>query len=162
MKLLRALLGGIGALMLIFCAVLGCARCESWQEKRSPQTPEPPREITWEYEHTPVGRMNVVVLVPARAGEERFPVLVAFHGRGEALKGPERGARGWLDDYGILEVEKRLLEPPLKTQDFLGFVDADRLSQINANLKAEPYGGVIVACAYLADGLLSDHQLRKA
>src|SRR5262245_20443807 len=51
-------------------------------------------ELTWSWESSEIGKMNVVVVLPERAPDERFPVLVTMHGTGEALKGPERGARG--------------------------------------------------------------------
>src|SRR4051812_49136508 len=58
----------------------------------------PQTEVTWAYADTPIGPMSAVVVIPARAAEERFPVLLTFHGMGEARKGPEKGARGWIDD----------------------------------------------------------------
>src|SRR5262245_51423705 len=55
-------------------------------------------ELTYEYRESPVGRMQVVVVVPAwKPGDPKFPVLITMHGRGEAFKGPARGARGWVD-----------------------------------------------------------------
>ena len=58
----------------------------------------PQTEVTWTWPDTPVGTMNAVVVVPERAADERFPVLLTFHGMGEARKGPEKGARGWIDE----------------------------------------------------------------
>src|SRR5687768_12801472 len=79
----------------------------------------PARELTWTYAKTPVGRMRVVVLLPERRADERFPVLITMHGRGEALKGADRGARGWIDDYRLPRAIQRLENPPLKRADFL-------------------------------------------
>jgi enterochelin esterase-like enzyme len=100
--------------------------------------------------------MRVVVLLPARRAGERFPVLVTMHGRGEALKGPDRGARGWIDDYRLPRAIKRLGNPPLKREDFLSFVESDRLTRINAGLEREPYQGLIVVCPYTPDMLPGD------
>src|SRR5690349_13150226 len=61
----------------------------------------PQSEITWTYPDTPIGPMSAVVVLPERQPDERFPILLTFHGMGEARKGPEKGARGWIDDYGL-------------------------------------------------------------
>jgi iron(III)-salmochelin esterase len=113
----------------------------------------PAQELTWSFPETPIGRMSVVVLVPERFEKDRFPVLIAMHGRGETLKGPERGARGWVDDYKLPRALERLARPPLAERDFEGFVDQSRLAAINTALGQEPYGGLIVACPYTPDVL---------
>ena len=76
------------------------------------------------------------------------PILVALHGRGEAGRGLEAGARGWRDDYDLSIAASRLASPPLKSADLHGFVTAERLAQLNASLKKDPYRGVAVACPY--------------
>jgi hypothetical protein len=106
--------------------------------------------------------MVVVVVVPQRAPDERFPVLIAMHGRGETLKGPERGARGWVDDYALGRAAKRLAHPPLVSDDFEGFVEAKRLAELNAALAKEPYRGMIVACPYVPDMLGGDDPFAAA
>ncbi len=68
----------------------------------------PQTEVTWTYADTPMGQMNAVVVVPEREADQQFPVLLTFHGTGEARKGPERGARGWIDDYGLYKAIERL------------------------------------------------------
>src|SRR5690242_8172810 len=52
------------------------------QSKVLPQT-----EVTWSYADTPMGPMNAVVVVPEREADQTFPVLITFHGTGEAHKG---------------------------------------------------------------------------
>jgi hypothetical protein len=56
------------------------------------------RELTWTFADGPFGALDVLVSVPERpAGDDRrFPVLVAFHGRGESRKGRRAGARAWV------------------------------------------------------------------
>jgi enterochelin esterase-like enzyme len=111
-------------------------------------------ESTWHYDQGPFGPTDVVVLVPSKANaQDRYPVLVAFHGRGESLKGPKRGARGWVDDYELGTTVFRLQQPPLVATDLVGFVTEQRLGELNRELRARPYRGLIVVCPYLSDVL---------
>src|SRR3954468_16146105 len=95
-------------------------------------TRQPQTQVPWTYPDTPIGPMNAVVVVPARTAEERFPVLLTFHGTGEARKGPEKGARGWIDDYGLYRAIERLQHPPLTAADLEGIADPERLAKLNA------------------------------
>lgn len=115
------------------------------------------RQITWQLQG-PFGSQPVVVVVPKSADEShRLPVLVVFHGRGESLKAPERGARGFLDDYGLLDALQRVEEPPLLRSDFGGWINAERLQSINDSLRQHPYRGLIVVCPYLPDILRAEN-----
>jgi enterochelin esterase-like enzyme len=115
------------------------------------------RQITWDF-RGPFGPQPVVVVVPKSADEShRLPVLVVFHGRGESLKAPGRGARGFIDDYGLLSALQRLEDPPLARSDFGGFVSAERLQAINDALARQPYRGLIVVCPYLPDILRTEN-----
>lgn len=121
------------------------------------------RELIWDYPDGPWGRTRVVVTVPRNASmQNRMPVLIALHGRGEALRGPEAGARGWPDDYGMLRAFERLLSPPLSAEDFGGMIDGERLRRWNRSLRERPYRGVIVVSPYLADELKPRHLLADA
>ena len=116
------------------------------------------RELTWRYPKTAVGPMEVVVAIPTFASDQvRLPVLVVFHGQGEADKGPAKGARGWIDDYWLPRAVDRLHAPPLTKKDFLGFVTEERLDTIHQGLAADPYQGLIVVCPY-TPGKLSGNQ----
>lgn len=108
------------------------------------------REVTWQFPSGPFGPSEVVVAIPEGA-KKPLPVLVAFHGRGEALKGPHRGARGWIDDYALQRATSRLSTPPLRPNDFEGFVTSERLTVLNRELSKRAYDGVIVVCPYLPD-----------
>jgi len=120
----------------------------------APVVPKALRELSWHYDGTPFGASDVVVAIPSGGAEgERFPVLVAFHGRGESLKGPKRGARGWVDDYELGRTMSRLWNPPLDSKDFLGMVTGEHLSELNADLARERYRGLIVVCPFLPDVL---------
>jgi iron(III)-salmochelin esterase len=119
--------------------------------------PRGPRELTWRFTQAPFGETDVVISVPPTQDDKtRFPVLVAFHGRGESLKGSRDGARGWLDDYQLGRATARLEAPPLTRDDFEGYVSTDRLSAINAGLEHDPYQGLIVVCPFLPDVLKGD------
>ncbi len=122
----------------------------------------PRAELTWVWESTPVGKMSVVVVLPERAPGDRFPVLVTMHGRGEALKGPERGARGWVDDYALGRAIQRLTQPPLTPEDLEGHFDEARLARLNAALRQQPYRGLVVVCPYTPDMLAGDEPFTKA
>jgi enterochelin esterase-like enzyme len=122
----------------------------------------PAQELTWDYPDTELGRMQVVVLIPEREPSARLPVLVALHGRGEALKGPEKGARGWVDDYQLPAAMERLHRPPITPEDLRGFVDEARLTRLNESLEHQPYQGLIVVCPYTPDILPADEPLDKA
>ena len=122
----------------------------------------PAEQRTWVFEHTEVGRMVAIAVLPERAAGARFPVLLAFHGRGEALKGPDRGARGWIDDYALPRAIARLGAPPLTADDFESFVTPERLSRLNASLKQRPFRGLIVVCPYTPDMLRGDEPFAKA
>jgi enterochelin esterase-like enzyme len=121
----------------------------------------PSEERTWVFERTELGRMVAVVLLPERAKEARFPVLLAFHGRGEALKGPDRGARGWVDDYALGRALDRLKAPPLTASDFESFVTSERLARLNESLKARPFRGLVVVCPYTPDVLGGERPFEK-
>jgi len=122
----------------------------------------PSEERTWSFPNTPIGPMSVVVLLPEREATARFPVLIAMHGRGEALKGPERGARGWVDDYELKHLLERLARPPLTARDFKSFVAPSRLRRFNEVLAEQPYRGLVIVCPYTPDMLTGDDPFSKA
>lgn len=128
----------------------------------TPPPTTPAREVTWHYADTPAGPIDVVVSIPAHARGSKLPVLIALHGRGEAFKGPVRGARGWVEDYWMPQAIERLEHPPLVRKDFLDMVEDARLGKINASLAAQPYRGLVVASPYTPDILAGDRPLTAA
>lgn len=115
--------------------------------------PEPSRARVLEWDvAAPWGADRAAVIVPSDppAGA-RFPVLVALHGRGEALKPPALGALGWPRDYELVRAIDRVSRPPLTKSDYEGFVDPQRLAATNAALGAHPYEGLIVVCPHVPD-----------
>ena len=127
----------------------------------APVSKLPQSEVTWTYASTPVGPMNAVVVLPERSPDERFPVLLTFHGTGEARKGPEKGARGWLDDYGMYRALERLKHPPLTAQDLQGFADPARLEALNRGLAQQPFRGLVIVNSYTPDMLRGDEPFSK-
>jgi len=119
-------------------------------------------ELTWTFQDENFGRIDVVVVLPDRRAGEKFPLLIALHGRGEAMKGPERGARGWVDDYALRRAMQRLDSPPLTVRDFEGFVTEKRLLTLNHALARKPYGGLVVVCPYTPDLLAGDKPFERA
>lgn len=107
-----------------------------------------------------MGPMVVVVSVPRTS--RRLPVLVAMHGLGESEKGPERGARGWLDDYRLDEALARLSDPPIQDADYQRLGGAARRDELNAVLSAHPYEGLIVVMPYTPNILEPDRSLDGA
>jgi iron(III)-salmochelin esterase len=116
----------------------------------------PASVLTWRFEDPRLGPLVVVVRIPERTPEQRFGVLFANHGRAEALKGPERGARGWLDDYRLERAIERLHAPPLNAGDFGGDITQQRLEQHNLGLERAPYHGTIVVMPFIPDALGRD------
>ena len=113
-------------------------------------------EVMLDFPATPVGPEKALALVPRGPdATARHPVLVALHGRGESVRGPEIGARGWADDYALARTIARLRSPPLLREDFRGFVDAERLDRINASLAERPFRGLVVVCPWVPDILSS-------
>jgi hypothetical protein len=108
--------------------------------------------MTMKFDDSGMGAQTAAVIVPAWEGAPaRFPVVIALHGRGEALKGPERGAFGWPDDYALTRAIQRICAPPLTLEDYEGFAESEQLAKVNADLAARPFEGLIVACPYLPD-----------
>jgi enterochelin esterase-like enzyme len=95
---------------------------------------------------------RAVVAVPSwTKADEKLPVLIALHGRGEATKGPVEGVMGWPRDYALLRAIERVCSPPLTSTDYEGFFDARRLAETNESLAAAPFKGLVVVCPYLPD-----------
>lgn len=110
-------------------------------------------QLSWAFPNAPLGPGHAVVLVPETRPGQRWPVVVALHGRAESRKPPERGALGWPRDYRLERAIERLARPPLRHDDFQGFVSDEYLEQINQSLDRHPYRGLIVACPYLPNRL---------
>ncbi len=153
------------AASLVGLAIAGCSRRErsALGAPEEPPKPLPPMPVvdagaplprgrvgtqTWSFD----GNGRAVVVVPSWGkASDRYPVLVALHGRGEAQRGPDRGVLGWPRDYELLRAIERVCAPPLTTTDFEGFVETKHLSETNRALVERPFGGLVVVCPYVPD-----------
>jgi hypothetical protein len=109
------------------------------------------RILEWDLGTRSWGQARAVVIVPTWGGDALFPVLVALHGRGEAMKAPAEGAMGWPRDYAMVRAIERLRAPPLRNADYEGLADPARLAETNAALAARRFGGLVVVCPWLPD-----------
>jgi iron(III)-salmochelin esterase len=146
---------GRRAWMLGAAAAVACSRSEPASGSGPPPGPVSSSNVRlseWDLGPQPWGQARAAILVPAWGDPQaRYPVLVALHGRGEALKSPADGAMGWPRDYALVRAVDRLRAPPLREADYQGFVDPVRMAESNASLASRPFGGVIVACPWLPD-----------
>ena len=149
------------AALLVLAALgagAGC-RCEKRSEPALTHPPETPKTAstkepvirTLEWTFSGVSPRAVVVLPANVQPGKMLPVVIALHGRGEAVKGPDQGAWGWPRDYALTTAFERLLAPPLTVQDFQRFVSPAHLALRNESLRALPFAGLIVVCPYLPD-----------
>jgi hypothetical protein len=151
----RACLTGLGAFALAGlpgdCGSLSARQAQGASPLSAVASPNV-RLADWDLGGFAWGRTHAAILVPTWGGDgERFPVLIALHGRGEALKGPVDGAMGWPRDYALIRAIDRVRSPPLNPSDYEGFVVPDRLRDANAALAARAFGGMIVVCPYVPD-----------
>jgi enterochelin esterase-like enzyme len=97
---------------------------------------------------------RVVIALPEAIPFAKLPVVIALHGRGEALKGPASGAMGWVRDYALRRAYERLSNPPLVDADFEGLSDPVHLAAMNQALAERRFEDLIVVCPYVPDILL--------
>ena len=86
-----------------------------------------------------------------RPQDERWPIVIAFHGMGESRQGPDKGYRAWLERYGLGPAFEALLGNSLTKDDFGGLVRDEELQSLNSELKARPFRGVFVVGIYTPD-----------
>lgn len=132
-------------LLLLGLAALALPSC-----RRSAPGPAPGpgdwKELA--FEPTPDAPDPQRALLLAPPGAAALPVLIALHGRGEAVRGLEVGARGWRDDYRLDALLRRIEAPPLTAADLGQLVTPQRLALLNGSLEKEPYRGLCVATPF--------------
>lgn len=107
------------------------------------------REITFEIEREGV-REPVAMLVPAgRHAPGSLGLVVALHGRGEAVRGAARGHRGWIDDYQLEAMFDRIMRGRVESPDVGGMASVVQLAALRRLLRnANP---VAVVMPYTPD-----------
>lgn len=93
-----------------------------------------------------VARQARVLLPPETAARRR--VLILLHGRGEASN-PRLGLRAWPELYGLVETDARLRRgevAPTLAGDEVGYTPRERLAELQAELEAKPYVGMVFVC----------------
>ncbi len=105
--------------------------------------------------HAPWGEQRVLVTFPRRPDRlqhppgERYPVVIALHGRGEA--NPERGHIGWASRYGLSDAFEVLSGNRVSSLNYRGFVRESHLGYVNESLRERPFRGVMVVTPYVPD-----------
>lgn len=105
---------------------------------------------------TPWGPRRVLVTFPRRGDrlehppEERYPLLIALHGRGEA-RDPERGYLGWANLYRLPDAFAALLHGRVSAGNYNRFVRESHLAYVNESLRARPFVGVMVVTPSVPD-----------
>ncbi len=150
----RALVLGVSA--------VACSRREQSVATTPPMMPSPTSSLARDassasgqvdvLEWTTEGVSTRAAIIAPRWGQaERMPVLVALHGRGEAVKPPREGALGWPRDYALVRAIERVCSPPLTDADYEGLSDPERLQRENERLAKRPFGGLVVVCPHVPD-----------
>lgn len=87
--------------------------------------------------------------------DDKLPIVIAFHGKGESALGPTRGYAAWVERYGLGKAYAALLDPPLTAAAFGGLARAGELSALNEELRAHAFQGVLTVGVYTPDLLLA-------
>jgi enterochelin esterase-like enzyme len=102
-------------------------------------------------------RQRVVITYPRRRDGrshppgERYPVVIALHGRGEAQLAPNRGALAWYLQYDLPEAVGAMARGRLIPADFRRLVTPAHLEMVNAELTERPFRGLMVVTPYTPD-----------
>jgi hypothetical protein len=150
---MHALLGR-RAVVLGLTTAFACSRTERLAGGGSVPLPVSPnvKLLQWDLGPQPWGPGRAAVIVPTwGAADQRYPVVLALHGRGEAVKSPVDGALGWPRDYALVRAFDRMRAPPLREADYEGLVEPARMADMNAALARRPFGGLVVVCPWLPD-----------
>jgi len=95
---------------------------------------------------------EVLVLLPEGAhAPGSLSVVVALHGRGEAVRGPQRGVRGWLDDYALEPVFGAFVRGRVTTSHAAGMASEAQLRALTRLLRARPFRDLAVVMPYTPD-----------
>jgi hypothetical protein len=146
-------------------ALAGCGRARGCGGERAAPAAEVAAGLgsrVFDFDGGSGGPQKALVIWPTwGAAGERFPLLVALHGRGESNHGLDVGAWGWVRDYWLDRTMARLRRPPLDRAALLGITSDEHLARLNGALAKQPFRGLVVACPYTPD-ILGTNDLRAA
>ncbi len=103
----------------------------------------------------PWGEQRVLITFPRRGDHlehppgERYPILIALHGAGEA--DPDRGYLGWATLYDLPNAFQGLMRGHVFAADYQRFVRDPHLLYVNESLRGERFRGVMVVTPYVPD-----------
>jgi hypothetical protein len=96
------------------------------------------------------GRRFTLCVPTILAAGERVPLLVLLHGLAETVD--ERlGAFAWIEKYGLGTAYDRLRRPPISRVSARADWSDARLAEVNAELAARPFRGMVVACPFTSN-----------
>ncbi|GAB4205295.1 MAG: hypothetical protein OHK0013_21030 [Sandaracinaceae bacterium] len=78
-------------------------------------------------------------------------VVIALHGRGEALRGPTRGALGWLDDYALERAFAAFARGRVSAAEANGMASDAQLRAMTRLLRDHPFRDLAVVMPYTPD-----------
>ena len=141
---------GAASLALTACSKHGCNHSTSGGPAQVDTSEVQLHEVTFDASHG--GPQKAAVMVPrwGPAGT-RYPLLIALHGRGEANRGLDVGAWGWIRDYWLDRTFVRLRHPPLRSDDLLDIATPTYLAKLNQRLARRPFRGLVVVCPHTPD-----------
>lgn len=112
--------------------------------------PQPTKMVNYRFESPGLGPIPVLVRVPAYQPPALLPVLIVLHGRGEAQKAPERGARAFIEDYA-LERSWQWLAAEAGARIVPADVPPKFQNSVESQLDAQAFRGMVVVMPYLPD-----------
>lgn len=134
--------------------LLGALAACTPRKQEAPASSSVPRsyrlhDLAFDGEEAAGGSARAVALAPDEGGP--YPVLIALHGRGEAVRGAEVGAYGWTRDYQVGNAIEALRRGKLTEADLQRLATPARLEELNRSLAQTPYRGVILVCPHAPD-----------
>lgn len=106
--------------------------------------------MRYSFESPTLGRIPALVRVPPHGPSAHLPALIVLHGRGEAQKSPDRGARGFIDDYGLEQAWAWLsAEPAARVAP--SDVPASYRAEVEQALDRQKFTPMVVVMPYLPD-----------
>ncbi len=94
------------------------------------------------------GRRFTLVAPKYQEPDQRLPLAVLLHGLGET--GDARlGAYAWVEKYGLGSAWQRLKRDPIERTSKRGEWTDERLAEVNAELAARPFRGLVLACPHM-------------